>query len=227
MSDFTEGSQTASQEGNPFRPYADPLGSNHNDKLYEELKDPVGDLRNYSNNGAFPQDPYRISGSESGGMAGLGEFDVKGLEFNNHVDTAQNAKNLFRLAGYRYLATLATSPFNIAQTLLQVQYLPAAVQQPELIRSLVEDGHEYVDEAGDMFDPDSLAYYDYLRARHSDRGTQYHPAERAHVDHDGYVVNMQEKGVNDFKPRYQLDALPAEKLVLLRKLITHPTEGFL
>ncbi|KAJ2844814.1 hypothetical protein GGI22_006759 [Coemansia erecta] len=173
MSDFTEGSrQAAPQEGNPFRPYADPLGSNHNDNLYEELKDPVGDLRNSSNNGAFSQDPYRISDFESGGMAGLGEFDVNGLEFDNHVDTVQNAKNLFRLAGYRYLATLATSPFNIAQTLLQVQYLPSAIQQPEPIKPLFEEGEEIVDETGDMLDPDSLAYYEYLRARHSDRGTQ-------------------------------------------------------
>ncbi|KAJ1668024.1 hypothetical protein IW140_002457 [Coemansia sp. RSA 1813] len=227
MSDFTEGSRTAPQEGNPFRPYVDTLGGRHNDNLYEELKNPANNLRNLTSGGAFSEDPYRLSGSEGGGIAGLEEFDVNGLEYDSHVDTAQYAKDLLRFAGYRYLATLASSPFTIAQTLLQVQYLPAAVLQSEPSKSSSDETQDKLDEVGDIVDPDDLAYYDYLRARHSERGTQYKPAERAHVDHDGYVVSTHEKGVGEFKPGYQLDALPTAKLKVFQKLLTHPTEGFL
>ncbi|KAJ2551219.1 hypothetical protein EV175_003773 [Coemansia sp. RSA 1933] len=223
MSDFTEGNRTAApQEGNPFRPYADPLGGTHNDDLYEELKNPVGSIRGLSRIGENSLDPYRLNGTEGGAVSGSDVFDSLGLDYQGPVDAVQTAKDLFRYAGLRYLSALASSPFNIAQTLLQVQYLPAAVQGP----IPADEGRDILEEAGDMLNPNDLEYYEYLRMRHTNHGTQPRTSERAHVDHDGYVVNTHEKGGGSLKPGYQLAALPEDKLTVIRTLLKHPTEGF-
>ncbi|KAJ2606043.1 hypothetical protein EV177_006016 [Coemansia sp. RSA 1804] len=224
MSDFTEGGKASPQEGNPFRPYAESFNGRHNENLYEDVRDPLASFRNLTNGGGFAEDPYRVSGVDS--VAGLEEFDVNDLRYGDQMDTAQYAKDLLRFAGYRYLAALASSPLNITQTLIQVQCLPVAVRQSE-----PEKQHDAEDRTGqglpeeDKLDPNDLAYYDYLRARHTERGTQYQPAVRARVDHDGYVVNSRGKDAGGFKPGYQLDPLPSNRLTVLRKLLTHPTEG--
>ncbi|KAJ1803495.1 hypothetical protein LPJ75_005865, partial [Coemansia sp. RSA 2598] len=166
----------------------------------------------------------------------LEELNAIDLGYDDQLDTAQAAKELVKFAGYRFISTLIACPFSMSQTLLQVQYLPAAAKYSEAKdrqARLGDDGQPGVSANGEdeleenAPDPDDPAYYEYLRARHSGRGSQFKPAARAHVDHRGYVVEAQEKDAGGFKPGYQLDALPDAKLAVLRRLITHPTEGFL
>ncbi|KAJ1644412.1 hypothetical protein LPJ64_003903 [Coemansia asiatica] len=237
MADYTESGRT--HGGNPFRPYAESTatsGSGSNGGIYDDLKNPLEGLRGMASSGNFSGSPLKLAGygAEASGVS-LEELNAIDLGYDDQLDTAQAAKELVKFAGYRFLSTLIACPFSMSQTLLQVQYLPAAAKfseakdkQMRLGNSQsglsIDDDDELEDNAPD---PDDPAYYEYLRARHSGRGSQYKPAARAHVDHRGYVVEAQEKDTGGFKPGYQLDALPDAKLAVLRRLIAHPTEGFL
>ncbi|KAJ2018235.1 hypothetical protein H4S03_007132 [Coemansia sp. S3946] len=224
MSDFADTNKT---QGNSFRPYAESVGGNSAGAgIYDDLRNPLEGLRN-ATNGRLSDNPFELSGlpSDASGMnfGGLGADD---LGYGEPTDPTQAASELVKFAGYRFLGTLAASPFRITQTLLQVQYLPIAAKYNEESEvSQLDD--EPVDEDAAP-DPDSPAYYEYLRARHSGRSTQqYQSTSRARVDHRGYIVSMQDKGTGDIRPGYQLEALPDNKLAVLRRLVTHPTEGFL
>ncbi|KAJ2082874.1 hypothetical protein H4R24_001266 [Coemansia sp. RSA 988] len=222
MADFADsGNRGAAQPGNPFRPYAEPIGSRTtgSNGSYDEVGNPLEGLRNMSS------DPFRMSGLPIE-VNGLDDVDAVTLGYDEQLDTAQAAIELLKFAGYRYLTTLGASPFAIAQTLLQVQHLPTAVRESELTKVQRELTEQPEDEVPD---PDDPAYYEYLRARHSGRGDgSYRPAGRAHVDHHGYIVGAHDRDSGDTgKPGYQLEALPTAKLTVLRKLIGHPTEGVL
>ncbi|KAJ2783129.1 hypothetical protein H4R18_001877 [Coemansia javaensis] len=207
-------SSAGGQARNPFRPYAEAVGG----------AGPQGDLQ-----GPLPLEGLRNAGSPLGlsglptDVSGLVE-DAGGIEYADEaLDTAQAATELVKFAGYRYLATLASNPLSLAQTLLQVQCLPAAVRADEL--------QERPDEDDETPDPDDPAYYEYLRARHSGGGGSgsggvepYRPGARATVDHRGYVVRS---GVGAARPGFQLAALPPGKLAVLQRLAQHPTEGVL
>ncbi|KAJ2460102.1 hypothetical protein GGF42_001057 [Coemansia sp. RSA 2424] len=228
MSDFAD---TSKAQGSSFRPYAESVGGNAAGAgIYDDLRNPLEGLRN-ATTGRLSDNPFELAGlpSETGGMnfGGLGADD---LGYGEPTDTTQAASELVKFAGYRFLGTLAASPFRIAQTLLQVQYLPVAAKYSEESEAL-QQGDEAVDEDSAP-DPDSPAYYEYLRARHSGRSTQqYRSSARAQVDHRGYIVsvhdNLQDKSTADIRPGYQLKALPDSKFAVLRRLVSHPTEGFL
>ncbi|KAJ2686711.1 hypothetical protein IWW39_003459 [Coemansia spiralis] len=224
MSGFADSNKT---QGSSFRPYADSVGGNAAGAgIYDDLRNPLEGLRNATSK-RLSDNPFELFGlpSDTSGISfgGLGADD---LGYDEPADTAQAASELVKFAGYRFLGTLAASPFRIAQTLLQVQYLPVAAKYSEE-SEVLQQGEEAIDE--DVApDPDSPAYYEYLRARHSGRSTQqYQSTARARVDHRGYVVSMQDKATGDIRPGYQLEALPDGKLTVLRRLVTHPTEGFL
>ncbi|KAJ1880362.1 hypothetical protein H4R99_000045 [Coemansia sp. RSA 1722] len=231
MADYAESGRT--QGGNPFRPYAEGTGnsgSGSSGGIYDDLKNPLEGLRGMSTGGNFTGSPLRVAGYTSDAIP-LEELNAIDLGYDDdHLDTAQAAKELIKFAGYRFLSTLVACPFSMSQTLLQVQYLPAAAKYSEARDKHLRTDAEQLGDGefqGDAPDPDDPAYYEYLRARHSGRGTQYKPAGRAHVDHQGYVVEAPEKEIGGFKPGYQLDALPDSKLTVLRRLVAHPTEGFL
>lgn len=176
---------------NVYRPYANG-GLDNKAAVYDELRNPLEDLRN------------------STGISNSMDF-VDDLE---PVDTTQAAGELIRFAGYRYLATLAACPFNMSQTLLQVQYLPSALKY----KDTAPQGKGEEEDA--VPDPDDPAYYEYLRARHND--VQLPQTDRkARVDHQGYVSG------DMAKPGYQLSLLSGSKLSVLRRLVGHPTEGIL
>ncbi|KAI8322088.1 mitochondrial carrier [Martensiomyces pterosporus] len=233
MSDFAD-SNGAQGQGNPYRPYADSFGSKSGASsggIYDELRNPLEGLRNATADSQFAGNPLALSGlsSDVNGVR-LENLDSADLDlYTEHVDTAQAATELVKFAGYRYLATLAACPFSISQTLLQVQYLPLAAKHMMAAQG-EKTGEERAEEFGDddeAPDPDDPAYYDYLRARQNGSSAQYRAAARARVDHRGYIVGTQEKDVGDVKPGYQLDALPEAKFTVLRRLVAHPTEGFL
>ncbi|KAJ1720898.1 hypothetical protein LPJ53_004521 [Coemansia erecta] len=211
-----------------YRPYADVSAGNSSGGIYDELKNPLDNLR--SN---LPSSGLRTSGYPATGTADLATLD---LDYDVHVDTTQAAQELGKFAALRLLSTLVASPFGIAQTLLQVQYLPLAVryssqeQQQQLQQQNGEEGEKEDGEAEEgVPDPDDPEYYEYLRARHSGaRGAavQARAGQRARaaVDHEGYVVAG---GTPGARPGYQLAALPSAKLSVLRQLVSQPTEGIL
>ncbi|KAJ1723560.1 hypothetical protein LPJ61_005817 [Coemansia biformis] len=210
---------------NPYRPYAEPVGgrSGSGGGLYDDLQSPLEGLRNANSTGPLGGNPLRVSGLPIDADA-LEDMEGGFLEYEDQLDTAQAATELAKFAGYRYLATLAANPFSICQTLLQVQYLPVAARCSEPSDARRErDG-----EGDDAPDPDDPAYYEYLRARHAQLSEPYRPVGRARVDHRGYIVGDHERDGGEVgKPGYQLDALPAAKLTVLRRLVAHPTEGVL
>ncbi|KAJ1965859.1 hypothetical protein GGI12_000488 [Dipsacomyces acuminosporus] len=236
MSDYTG----AQNQGNPYRPYAESFGSKSGNAaggIYDELRNPLEGLRNATADSQFASNPLALSGisSDINGLR-LENLDSADLDmYTEHVDTAQAATELVKFAGYRYLATLAACPFNIAQTLLQVQYLPAAAKyalaeaQGQGSSSVSDErgGEVGEDDDDEAPDPDDPAYYDYLRARQTGSSAQYRAAARARVDHRGYIIPTQEKDAGGVKPGYHLDALPTSKFTVLRRIVTHPTEGFL
>ncbi|KAJ1835064.1 hypothetical protein LPJ63_001422 [Coemansia sp. RSA 2711] len=201
---MAEFSDQGGAPGNAFRPYAEPVGRSAG--MYADLN-PLEGLRG-------------SNGSESGNalqIAGL-PMDVSSLtdiELDAEpLDTTQAATELVKFAGWRLLSTIGTNPFSVAQVLLQVQCLPMAV------RAEAAEREKDKEEAEDAPDPDDPAYYEYLRARHSGRSTR---VTRAAVDHSGYVVRDGAVG----RPGYELEALPSEKLAVLRRLVRQPTEGML
>ncbi|KAJ1898835.1 hypothetical protein LPJ66_002498 [Kickxella alabastrina] len=236
MADFTDSNRT--QGSNPYRPYADTAsnsagGSSNGgggNGIYDDLKNPLEGLRN-ATNGQFTGSSLRAAGyaPDANGVS-LEDLNAIDLGYDEQMDMAQAAKELVKFSGYRFISTLLACPFSISQTLLQVQYLPTAAKYSGMKDKQEGDAAKaYDSEEGDaednVPDPDDPAYYEYLRARHSGRTVQYRPAGRARVDHRGYVVEGQKEG--SFKPGYMLDALPETKLTVLRRLLSHPTEGFL
>ncbi|KAJ1849476.1 hypothetical protein LPJ73_003720 [Coemansia sp. RSA 2703] len=203
-----------------YRPYADTTANNSSSSsggIYDELKNPLDSLR-----ANLPPSGLRTTGY-SGSSTDLSALD---LDYDVQVDTAQAAQELGKFAALRLLSTFMASPFSIAQTLLQVQYLPLAVRYSSTAdqdkdKDMGEEGEE-----GGVPDADDPAYYEYLRARHSGASaaaSRGGARGRATVDHAGYVVN----GSQGARPGYQLAALPSAKLTVLRMLVSQPTEGAL
>ncbi|KAJ1858055.1 hypothetical protein GGH12_003908 [Coemansia sp. RSA 1822] len=190
MTDFSENNGAT---GNVFRPYAEPVGRNSG--VLADLN-PLDSLRRLNtSDGEGMRLPVSLD------MRSLSDMDID-LDMDE-LDTTQAAMELAKFAGFRFLTTLVANPFNVAQTLLQVQHLPLAVREE---RAASNDGTP---------DPDDPAYYEYLRARHSGRTSR---VVRATTDHSGYV---------DGRPGYELGALDSGKLSVVRKLVGHPTEGVL
>ncbi|KAJ1934413.1 hypothetical protein EC988_008819, partial [Linderina pennispora] len=185
MTDFSDKSQGA----NPFRPYAESTGSRTN-AMFEELRNPLEGLR-AATSGQF-ESPLALPPNTSVVIEDLDSVDFGDYE---QVDTAQAASELVRFACYRYAATLAASPFSMAQTLLQVQCLPEAARQD----AVKQDKASEEEDEGEAPDPDDPAYYEYLRARAAGSSAQYRAAPRVRADHRGYVDGT--------RPGYQLAAL--------------------
>ncbi|KAJ2783060.1 hypothetical protein GGI15_002714 [Coemansia interrupta] len=202
-----------------YRPYADMSATNGTGGMYDELKNPLDSLRANLPSSGLRSAAYPAT-----------DLSTVDLDYSEHVDTAQAAQELGKFAALRLLSTLVASPFSIAQTLLQVQYLPLAVRSTsEQRREEAEIGGE---EAESVPDPDDPEYYEYLRARHSGSrnaaaGAAARAGQRARVavDHDGYVVAG--GAAAGARPGYQLAALSSGKLSVLRQLVSQPTEGVL
>ncbi|KAJ2831704.1 hypothetical protein J3B01_005197 [Coemansia erecta] len=188
---MTEFSESSGASANVFRPYAEPVGRNSG--ALADLN-PLDGLRRLNTS-----DVESLRVPVSLDMRSLADIELS----MDELDTTQAALELAKFAGFRFLTTLVANPFNVAQTLLQVQHLPLAVREE---RTPASDGTP---------DPDDPAYYEYLRARHTGRTTR---VVRATTDHSGYV---------DGRPGYELGALDSGKLSVVRKLIGHPTEGAL
>ncbi|KAJ2000542.1 hypothetical protein GGI04_003563 [Coemansia thaxteri] len=221
-------------QGSSFRPYADSATGNATGSsgIYDDLRNPLESLRNAARDGQLSDNAFELSrlSSDTSGLhfEGLGANE---LGYADSVDTTQAATELVKFAGYRFLATLAACPFSISQTLLQVQYLPTAAKFSEASEALHKQSSSGdLNDADDENtpDPDSPDYYEYLRARHSGRNAQQNVlSTRARVNHSGYIVSVQDRAASDIRPGYQLEALPDAKLAVLRRLVTHPTEGVL
>ncbi|KAJ1969627.1 hypothetical protein H4R35_006088 [Dimargaris xerosporica] len=178
------------------------------------------------------------------------------LDYNDpRLQTREAAvQNLVKFAGLRYLTLALSNPFEVAQTLLQVQYTPS---QPEL---LLGDGVSSVngydspgaggsgsDMGSDMGGhdanrggervpgPEDPGYYEYLRS-HPPSGTatsvptyshgRRHPTLRA--DHTGYFVPSANYLDDDgTRPAHQLPLLDAGTWGALKQLYNHPGEGVL
>ncbi|KAJ1932081.1 hypothetical protein FBU59_006490, partial [Linderina macrospora] len=217
MSDFAD----KSQGPNPFRPYADSTGA-RTTAMFDELRNPLDSLR-AATSGQF-ESPLALPPNTSVTLEPLDSVDFG--EYSEHVDTAQAAGELMKFAFYRYLATLAASPFSMAQTLQQVQYLPEAARQEAAKQDRQRSEETDNDEAPD---PDDPAYYEYLRARQAGSSAQYRAASRARVDHNGYIreSSTAAAGGEAVKLGFQLEPLAGNKLAVLRAVVRQPTEGIL
>ncbi|KAJ1980120.1 hypothetical protein H4R34_002578 [Dimargaris verticillata] len=164
------------------------------------------------------------------------------------------AQNLAKFAGLRYLTLALSNPFEVAQTLLQVQYTPS---QPELLLRdglATTNGYDSPGAGGSGSEmgsemgghdsgrggervpgPEDPGYYEYLRS-HPPTGTatsvptyshsRRHPTLRA--DHTGYFVPSANYLDDDgTSPAHQLPLLDAGTWGALKQLYNHPGEGVL
>ncbi|KAJ1916084.1 hypothetical protein H4219_003985 [Mycoemilia scoparia] len=213
-----------------FRPYANGSSSNNVNASDQGFSFPVEPIQNplsaYSADlGSGNANTLELAGIPSN-VQGISaeDLNLEDIEIDQEqTDVVEAVRGLIRFAGLRYLTTIIANPFQIAQTLLQVQYNPNDARgDVEYSQSDINEEELFSDnpnvyrsaerKAGgpqSIYDPDGL------------------PQGKAKVDHDGYVISVSEDKSAALRPAYQLSTLPGGKVRVLKRLVSHPTEGVL
>ncbi|KAK9704582.1 hypothetical protein K7432_010111 [Basidiobolus ranarum] len=134
-----------------------------------------------------------------------------------HVERRMSAKGLAAYAALKYFSTALVNPFEVGQTLLQVQYLP----KDDGEEKIALEQHDTQDNDEDM-DEDELEYFNVQLNSTIDpsSGQSKMPA-----DHMGYLIR---KSVYDdsTRPEYQLSPLDTNIWGVIKALVKQPTEGW-
>ncbi|ORX95611.1 mitochondrial carrier [Basidiobolus meristosporus CBS 931.73] len=130
-----------------------------------------------------------------------------------------NAKGLAAYAALKYFSTAIANPFEVGQTLLQVQYLPKDDEQEEVNTEKEQSDDPY---AGEELDEDDMEYFDVQMSSTIDPSSGQ---EKKQADHMGYLIR---KSVYDesTRPAYQLPPLDTNTWGVIKALVRQPTEGW-
>ncbi|KAJ1984945.1 hypothetical protein H4R33_004202 [Dimargaris cristalligena] len=216
------------------RPYANPIDPSLSpDKLAQ-----LNPLHNaFAGSSALLQDPANAALLQNGGLG----YSQGYYTSDPGLYTGQSAsRGLFNYAGIRFLTVALSNPFEVGQTLLQVQHLPSDTELTvDGVAALPEStgGRDGGFDRHHVPGPEDPGYYEYLRNNPpSASGTPLSHASLTHgrrrgtprTDHTGYFVpSVSTLDDDGTRAAYELGILETGVWGTMRRLYNHPQEGLL